>query len=207
MVSCESAKSGTIDQNQSRALREAYQTVSATHRWRAETKVPVTKTSKEASPAAPQAWQPFDSLKREIDRLFDDFGSGFFRRPLRTLADFEPFSRTFALAPAVDVSEGEKAYEITAELPGIDEKNIEVKLVNGGLTIKGEKKDEKEEKTKDRHVSERRYGSFERYFRLPDGVDANKIEAKFAKGLLTVTLPKKPEAQQPAKTIEVKSAA
>jgi hypothetical protein len=82
----------------------------------AETKVPVTTMPEEPSPAAPQAWQPFDSLRREIDRLFDDFGSGFFRRPFRTLADFEPFSRTFALAPAVDVSESENGYEITAEL-------------------------------------------------------------------------------------------
>jgi HSP20 family protein len=171
------------------------------------TKVPVTTSKQPTEPAsAPQPWQPFETLRREVDRLFEDFGSDFWRRPFRAVSDFEPFSRAFALSPAVDVAETDKAYEITAELPGMDEKNIEVNVANGGVTIKGEKKDEKEEKTDDRHVSERRYGSFERYFRLPEGVDAGKIEANFKKGVLTVTLPKKPEAQQPAKKIEVKAA-
>jgi HSP20 family protein len=171
------------------------------------TKVPVTTSKQPTEPAsAPQLWPPFETLRREVDRLFDDFGSDFWRRPFRALSEFEPFSGRFALSPAMDVAETDKAYEITAELPGLDEKNIEVNVVNDGLTIKGEKRDEKDEKTKDRYVSERRYGSFERYFRLPDTVDAGKIEASFKKGVLTVTLPKKPEAQQPAKKIEVKAA-
>jgi HSP20 family protein len=172
-------------------------------------KVPVTtskQTTEPATAATPQVWQPFDALRREVDRLFDDFGSDFWRRPFGAIANFEPFSRKFAVMPAVDVAENDKAYELTAELPGMDEKNIEVQVVNGGLTIKGEKTDEKEEKGKDRHVSERRYGSFERYFRLPDGVDAGKIEAHFAKGVLKVMLPKKAEAQQPVKKIEIKAA-
>lgn len=173
----------------------------------AETKVPVTTSKEKTEPATvPQLWPPFETLRREVDSLFDDFGGDFWRRPFRALSDFEPFARKFAMSPAVDIAESDKAYEITAELPGMDEKSIEVNVVNGGLTIKGEKKEEKEEKTKDRYVSERRYGSFERYFRLPDGVDATKIEASFKKGLLTVTLPKTPEAQQPAKKIEVKAA-
>ena len=103
------------------------------------------------------------------------------------------------------MSETDKAYEITAELPGIDEKNVEVSLADGGITIKGEKKEETEEKKKDYYVSERRYGSFDRYFTLPEGVDANKIEASFKNGVLKVTLPKTAEAQKPAKKIEVKA--
>jgi HSP20 family protein len=95
---------------------------------------------------------------------------------------------------------------ITAELPGIDQKNVEVNVANGAITIKGEKKEETEEKKKDYYVSERRYGSFERYFGLPDGVDADKIEATFKNGVLKVTLPKTAEAQQAAKKIEVKAA-
>ena len=171
------------------------------------TKVPVTTSKSTTQPAtAPQAWQPFETLRREVDRLFDDFGNDVWRRPFGAFARFEPFVRNFSALPAVDVAETDKAYEISAELPGMDGKNIEVDVVNGGLTIKGEKKDEKEEKDKDRHVSERRYGSFERYFRLPDGVDTGKIEASFANGVLKVVLPKKPEAQQPAKRIEVKAA-
>ena len=126
-----------------------------------------------------------------------------------SLFDFEPLWRREAVweaAPAVDIAESEKAYEITAELPGMDEKNVEVKVANGNLTIKGEKQEEKEEKKKDYYLHERHFGSFERSFEIPEGVDADKIEAKFKKGVLTVTLPKKPEAQKPAKKIEVKAA-
>jgi HSP20 family protein len=171
------------------------------------TKVPVTTDKSEPVSAAP-AWQPIDTLRKEIDRLFDNFGQDFWRAPFRSLADFEPFwSSKLTASFAADITEGDKAYEITAELPGMDEKNIDVKVVNGGLSIKGEKKDEREEKEKDYYLSERRYGSFERYFRLPEGVDADKIEASFKKGVLTVTLPKKAEAQKPAKKIEVKAAA
>jgi HSP20 family protein len=113
---------------------------------------------------------------------------------------------TWDSTPAVDIAEGEKAYEITAELPGMDEKNIEVKVADGMLTIKGEKQEEKEEKKKDFYLHERHFGSFERSFATPAGVDPDKIEASFKKGVLTVTLPKKLEAQKPAKKIEVKAA-
>ena len=88
----------------------------------------------------------------------------------------------------------------------MDEKNIAVKVVNGNLTIEGEKQEEKEEKKKDYYLHERRFGSFERSFQVPEGVDADKIEASFKKGVLTVVLPKKPEAQKPAKKIDVKAA-
>lgn len=175
----------------------------------ATTKLPV-KTEQKGVQAAPQAWHPFETLHREIDRLFDDFGRGFWRSPFRRSGfEIEPFWRgelKFVSAPAVDIAEKDNAYEITADLPGMDEKNIEVQLSNGSLTIKGEKKEEKEEKKKDFYLQERRFGSFERTFGVPDGVDADKIEANFKKGVLTVTLPKKPDAQKPAKKVEVKAA-
>jgi HSP20 family protein len=88
----------------------------------------------------------------------------------------------------------------------MDEKNIEVKVANGNLIIKGKRQEEKEEKEKDYYLRERNFGSFERSFDVPEGVDGGKIEASFSKGVLTVTLPKKPEAQKPAKKIEVKAA-
>jgi HSP20 family protein len=113
---------------------------------------------------------------------------------------------TWTTSPAVDVVESEMAYEITAELPGMDEKNIEVKVANGSLTIKGEKQEEKEEKKKDYYLHERKFGSFERSFEVPDTFDVDKIEATFKKGVLSVTLPKKAEAQKPAKKVEVKAA-
>jgi HSP20 family protein len=132
------------------------------------------------------------------------------RSPLtRGVFDVEPFWRgevTWGKAPAVDIAEHETAYEITAELPGMDESNIDVKFSDGTLTIKGEKKDEREEKQKDYHLSERRYGSFQRSFGVPDGVDADKIEAHFKNGVLTVTLPKRPEAQKSEKKIAIKTA-
>ena len=110
-----------------------------------------------------------------------------------------------AAIPAVDLVEREKEYAITAELPGLDDKNVEIKLSNGTLTISGEKKDEREEKEKDYYFSERRYGSFKRAFRVPDGVDADKIEAAFDKGVLTIRLPKTAEAQKAEKKIDIKS--
>jgi HSP20 family protein len=88
----------------------------------------------------------------------------------------------------------------------MDEKNIDVKVADGTLTIKGEKQEEKEEKKKDYYLRERSFGSFERSFAIPEGVDADKIEASFNKGVLTLTLPKKPEAQKPVKKIDVKAA-
>ena len=158
----------------------------------------------------PAEWRPLESLRRELDRLFDDFGVGSWRSPsARGVFDVEPFWRgevTWGKAPAVDIAEHEKAYEITAELPGMDESNIDVKFSDGTLTIKGEKKDEREEKQKDYHLSERRYGSFQRSFGVPDDVDADKIEAHFKNGVLTVTLPKRPEAQKSEKKIAIKTA-
>ncbi len=81
-----------------------------------------------------------------------------------------------------------------------------MKLANGGLTIKGEKREEKEEKKSDYYLHERHFGSFERCFRVPEGIDADKVEANFNKGVLTVILPKRPEAQRPERNIEVKPA-
>ncbi len=157
--------------------------------------------------AALKPSRPFESLRREVDRLFEDFDRDFWRAPFRLFERPPLWQRETALAvPAVDIIEKEGAYEVTAELPGMDEKDIEVKLANGGLTIKGEKQEEKEEKRKDYHLHERTVGSFERYFTVPDGVDRDKIEASFKKGVLTVTLPKKPEAIKPEKKIEVKAA-
>lgn len=178
----------------------------------AATKLPVKTEEKEVERRAitPQGWQPVETLRREVDRLFENFVGDFWRSPFRRpVFDVEPFWQrelTWGAVPAVDIVEKDNAYEVTAELPGMDEKNIEVKLENGGLRIKGEKQEQKEEKKKDYYLQERQYGSFERYFSIPEGVDTDKIEANFKKGILSITLPKKPEAQKPAKKIDVKAA-
>lgn len=177
----------------------------------AATKLPIKTEKQTAVPASSmREWHPLESLHREMNRLFDDFGRGMFRFPFgRPALDIEPFWRTAmsgAMSPATDLGENEKAYEVTVELPGLDESDIEVKLANGALTIRGEKKEEKEEKKKDYYLSERRFGSFLRSFRVPEGVDVDKIEASFKKGVLTVTLPKTAEAQKKEKTIAIKAA-
>jgi HSP20 family protein len=139
---------------------------------------------------------PFMSLQRQIDRLFDDFTRG-----------FPVFSGGGAgeMLPSVDVTETDKQIEITAELPGLEEKDVQVNFADNVLTIRGEKKAEKEEKDKTYRLVERSYGSFVRSLELPDGVDANTIKASIDKGVLKVTVPKPAPAQ--VKKIDVKTAA
>ena len=178
-----------------------------------ETKVPVTaegKTEEEKplapSPSAAQLWRPFEALRREVDRMFDDFTTNPFRWPLRRpVFDIEPFwqSESWVAAPPINLVERDNAFELTADLPGLGEKDIELKLANGILTISGQKEEEKEDKSKNFHMRERRFGSFQRSLRVPEAVNADKIEAHFKKGVLTVTLPKTPEAQKAIKKIEV----
>jgi HSP20 family protein len=175
-----------------------------------ETKLPIkVEKSQTERPSAMQSWRPLQSLRSEVDRLFEDFQHDFwpspFRQPFFGLQPLLQRELSWGATPAVDIVESDKSYDVTAELPGMDEKNIEVKLTNGNLLIKGEKQEEKEEKKKDYYLHERHFGSFERRFRVPDGVDADKIEASFKKGVLTVTLPKTAEAQKAEKKIAVKA--
>jgi HSP20 family protein len=138
----------------------------------------------------------FMSLQHEIDRLFDDFTRG-----------FPAFSTGGAaeLLPNLDVTETDKQIEITAELPGLEEKDVQVNLADNILTIRGEKKAEKEEKDKTYRLVERSYGSFVRSLELPEGVNADAIKASIEKGVLKVTVPKPTPAQ--VKKIDVKAAA
>jgi HSP20 family protein len=163
----------------------------------------------ESTTPAQTNWRPLRSLRHEVDRLFEAFDHMTWRSPFGGASfDFAPFGKvlTSLHAPAVDIAERDKEYEITAELPGIEEKNVEVTLANGGLVIRGHKAEEKEEKNKDYYLSERQYGTFERYFGLPEGVDSDKIAATFKNGVLTVTLPKSAKAQASEKKITVKAA-
>ncbi len=130
-------------------------------------------------------------------------------RPERDQVELEPFRAFEGIFrpsfPVVDFAEHDKEYIVSAELPGMDEKDLEVKLSSGVLTIRGEKKEERKEEQPSYRVSERRYGSFERSFRLPEGVEEEKIDAKFVKGLLTIRLPKSKEALQKEKRIPIKT--
>jgi HSP20 family protein len=170
--------------------------------------VPVeVKKAPPAEIAIPDVWRSFRS---EMDRLFDRFASGFGFPSLRRIFDFEPTWRPISAfdfsAPAIDMSEDDRVYEISAELPGLDAKDIDVSVSGSTLVLKGERRQEKEEKDKNYHFSERAYGSFQRAFDLPGSVDRDKVSADFSKGVLTITLPKTPEAQTQQKKFEVKSA-
>jgi len=142
---------------------------------------------------------PFLSLHREVNRLFDDvfrgFGSG-----LPSLGRGSAFGAGW---PSVEISETDKAIKVTAEVPGLEEKDIEVLLNNGMLTLKGEKRSESEDK--DRQFSERFYGRFERRVSLGVEVKEDQIEARFRNGVLTVTLPKTEKAQSQVKRIAITS--
>jgi HSP20 family protein len=137
----------------------------------------------------------FGSLQREIDRLFEDFARDAGNGGVPAIAN---------LVPSIDVTETDKEIVVAAELPGLERKDVEISVEGDTLTIRGEKKVEKDEK--DKHVvSERRYGVFLRAFQLPPGIDASKIDATMSNGVLKITIPR--PAQPQAKKIEVKEAA
>lgn len=169
--------------------------------------IPV-KSEAAAAPATQSPWFSFDALRNEVDRLFDDFGSGWLRGVPGRALSVEPLFRrqTAWKVPAVDIVEKDSAFEITAEIPGIDAKGIEVTLRNGNLVIRGEKEEEKQEESKDYHLHERHFGSFERAFPVPDGVDPDRIDASFEKGVLKITMPKTAAAQKPEKKITINAA-
>ncbi|HUC60538.1 MAG TPA: Hsp20/alpha crystallin family protein [Alphaproteobacteria bacterium] len=159
------------------------------------------------APARAGAFEPWQSFRKEMDRLFDRFSTTRFPSAF----EVPSFGRFFGMEPeltlpAVDVNEDDKAFTVMAELPGLEEKDVEVTVSGDMLVIKGEKKLEKEEKNKNFYLSERSFGAFQRAFALPKGVDQAKIAASFGKGVLTVTLPKSAETQKQQKKIEVKAA-
>jgi HSP20 family protein len=150
---------------------------------------------------APRYSDPFSALRAEMDNLFDSFIGG-----LPTFSGMfgAGGGRSFALTPHVDVRETDKEIVVEAELPGIDDKDISLSLQDGVLTIRGEKKHEHDEENENYRMTERRYGSFQRSLRLPDTVDDDKVEANFDKGVLKVTLSKRPEAIGKQRTIPIK---
>jgi len=140
---------------------------------------------------------PFGSLHREIDRLFDEFARGL----------GIPGTNLTNLMPKMDVAESDKTIDVTVELPGLERKDVEISLEDNMLVIRGEKKTEQEQKdeSKNYRVAERSYGAFYRMIELPRGVDPSRVQATMSNGVLKITVPK--PAQSGAKKIEVKEAA
>ena len=162
------------------------------------------------TPAPARTPDVWGSLRGEFERVFDRFSGAFAMPSLRRMFDIEParsIASTFTFTvPAIDIAENDKAFKITAELPGMEPSNLDVTVSGDTLIIKGEKRQEKEEKDDNYYLSQRSFGSFQRSFSLPAGVDRDKIGSELAKGVLTITLPKTAEAQQQQKKIEVKTA-
>lgn len=144
------------------------------------------------------------TLQRRMNSLFDDFfadfGDFFGERPFHVMKTAE---RPWLQSPNFEVSETDEEFRVKAELPGLDEKDVEVNLDRDTVTIRGEKRQEQEEKKRNYHLSEVSYGQFSRSFTLPDGVDRDKAKAQFKKGVLTLTLPKTEQAKTQRKRIEI----
>jgi HSP20 family protein len=153
--------------------------------WNRERSVDVTRRSED----------PFRSLHREMNRVFEDFARGF---------DLTPAFGYEGFAPRIDVRETDDALLVEAEMPGLEEKDFELTLTPSALTVRGEKRREHEEKGSV-YRYERSYGSFERTIPLPCDVEADQVKANYRNGVLHVTLPKSELARQNVRRIEVKS--
>ena len=153
-------------------------------------------------PPATRFSDPFSAMRAEMENLFDNFSMGRFPSFPRLTT---PLASEGAMLPSVDVHENDKQIVIEAELPGIEEKDVDLSVQDGVLTVKGEKKLERKEDKDECHMMERRYGSFMRSMRLPDTADEESITANIDKGVLTVTVAKKPGEVIKERKIEIAS--
>ena len=152
-----------------------------------------------------RVWQPLTALRDDMDRLFNGFFRSFTGTGLEPSRFPPPTSALGGVPGAIDVIESEKQYRIAVELPGMSEKDVEIDTSGDLMTIKGEKREQRDEKSENYTLSERRYGKFRRSFQIPTDVDRSGISADFSKGVLTITLPKTAEASAQSRKIEVKA--
>ena len=138
-------------------------------------------------------WNPTSSLMTDFDRIFDSMLNN----------DFPRFSSTKSWLPAVDVNETETEFFLSADMPGLDKKDVSVDIHDGVITIKGERVIDNKKSTDGYRIRERQLGSFNRSFRLPDNVNEDKVAAKFKNGVLTVTLPKTKETLPEGRRIKI----
>ncbi len=139
--------------------------------------------------------QPFLNLQQEMNRMFSKFYDDFHWSPFQ--------ERNLSLFPKVDIKETKSAVTVSAELPGLDAKDIDISVSDDRLTLRGEKGQEKESKEENYYRMERSYGSFHRSITLPAEVESENIEATFKNGVLTISIPKRPEGQRKTKKIKI----
>jgi len=165
--------------------------------------VPVERRDARTRHSQDNAGNPIVQLHREIDALFENAFRGFGIAPFRS--DFStPLATEGLLKPQVDIGATDKEYTITVEVPGVSQKDVKVEISGNTMTIKGEKKQEKEEKDKNYYRIERSYGSFQRVLSLPEDADQDDVKATFNKGVLTVRMPRKAAPKSDVKQIEIK---
>lgn len=152
-----------------------------------------------------QRYDPMPQLHRDIDYLFDRFFQGFPSPLLTGWPSVPSFEGRGPLKPKVDLSASEQEYLLTVEIPGVNEKDVRLDISGNTMTIRGEKKQEKEEKEKDYYRIERSYGSFQRVLSLPEDVDQEAVKASFKDGVLSVTMPRKALPKGAVKQIEITS--
>lgn len=164
------------------------------------------------SPDAITPWHgsvPFQSLsqlRRDIDRMFEDAFHGISRR--RQQDDRLPFANeNLPLRPRVDIASTDKEYRVTLEVPGVEEKDIKLEMAGDMLIIRGEKRQEREEETRDMHCAECTYGAFERRLALPEDADPDNIDAYFKNGVLSIAMPRQQASKAPVRQIPIKHAA
>jgi len=145
-------------------------------------------------------FMPIETLREEMDQLFDSFfpKSGM-------PSHWHKSNQGITDVGLADVSETDKEIEVAIDLPGIDKKDIDITYADNHLTVEGKREDKREEKGKDFHRLERSFGSFRRSFYIPSEIEEDKVEAKFSKGVLKISMPKSPEAQKAQKKIEIKA--
>ena len=158
------------------------------------------KPRERRTPAAftDQLIEPLSRLRGEVDRLFDDFPARWPSFPFGRVAAALP-------VPAIEMTETDKAFKLSIEVPGMEAGDIDVSVEDDVLVISGEKKEEREEKEKGYLYSERSYGAFERRIAVPPGADSDKIEAKVRKGVLQIKLPKSETAADRKRRIAIEA--
>ncbi len=147
---------------------------------------------------------PIGQLHREMDQLFDQFFSGFGFTPSGAVGPFSSALTDGLLKPTLDIGASDREYAISIEVPGVEQKDIKLEIAHNTLTIRGEKKQEKEEKEKNFYRMERSYGAFQRVLSLPEDADQDSINATFKNGVLKIAMPRKKPAGSDVKQIEIK---
>ncbi len=165
--------------------------------------MPNTDITRSNGPTGHRPTDVFGAMRAEMDRVLERFEHGWPRWP-GSLA--RTFGSTQTMVPELDVHDNGKQLTIEVDLPGIEEKDVSVTMVSGLLTIKGERKSERDKKGENYYMAERCYGAFERTLQLPETIDEDKLEAKFDKGVLKIVAQKRPEAVKAEKRIEIKKA-